>query len=117
MSSTGGGALARTLATASLIATTDLLVKMSLIFGGGVQLFVEQQDAQSASYYWAKWGYWAARNLFFTTVYALIVALPHTEYRDMLPARPAVRGGSLHIFPPLVLHTLPVSLETAFSTR
>jgi hypothetical protein len=51
----GGCALARTLAAATVVAGLDLLVKMALIFGGGVQLFVEQQEAQSASYYWAKW--------------------------------------------------------------
>jgi hypothetical protein len=27
---------------------------------------VEQQEAMPASYYWAKWGYWAARGALFT---------------------------------------------------
>ena len=84
-----GGQLARTLAVAGVVAVTDLLVKTALIFGGDVELFVEQQDARTESYYWAKWGYWAARNALFTVVYGIVVTLPHTKYRDLLPARPA----------------------------
>lgn len=85
----GGRALARTLAAATVVAGVDLVVKLALIFGGGVELFVEQQEAQSPSYYWAKWGYWAGRNAIFAAVYAAVVTLPHTRHRDVLPARPA----------------------------
>jgi len=85
----GSGALVRTLAAATTAAGVDLAVKAALIFGGGIQLFVEQQEAQSVGYYWTKWGYWAARGAVFSVVYAAVVVLPHTAHRDLLPARPA----------------------------
>ncbi len=37
--------------------------------------------------HWSKWGFWLLHNLFFLVVYAGILVLPYTKWRDRLPAK------------------------------
>ena len=85
----GHQALVRTVAVSGVLAGVDLMIKALLIYVGGVQLFVEQETEQPASYYWDKWGYWAAHEFIFALVYGAILVLPYTDWRDKLPARPS----------------------------
>ena len=83
-------ALGRTVAAASCFSCLDLAVKAVIIFGAGVQLFVDEREARSPGYYWIKWGYWAARGALFAAVYAAVLVAKHiTALRDMLPAQPS----------------------------
>ena len=36
---------------------------------------------------WTKWGFWSVHSLLFTVVYALLMLLPLTQWRDLLPAK------------------------------
>ena len=81
----GWDALLRTLLFSGVFATADALVKAIYIFGFGVPLFTIQDDAGN----WNKWGFWLLQNLFFASVYAVLLTLPHTRWRDRLPARPS----------------------------
>ena len=71
------------------VAGIDLLAKSVLIFGFGVQVFVEEPGLHSRAYFWAKWGYWGARAFIAALVYGVLTALPRTRYRDWMPARPS----------------------------
>jgi hypothetical protein len=81
----GWGALLRTLLFSGIFATADALVTAVVMFGFGVPLFTVQDDAGD----WPKWGFWLFQNLFFAAVYAVILTLPYTGWRDRLPARPS----------------------------
>lgn len=81
----GWDALLRTLLFSGIFATADALVKAVYIFGFGIPLFTTQDDAGD----WNKWGFWLLQNLFFAAVYAVILTLPYTRWRDRLPARPS----------------------------
>lgn len=81
----GWGALLRTLLFSGIFATADALVMAVVTFGFGVPLFTVQDDAGD----WPKWGFWLFQNLFFAAVYAGILTLPYTGWRDRLPARPS----------------------------
>ena len=58
------------------VAGVDLLAKSVLIFGFGVQVFVEEPGLHSRAYFWAKWGYWGARAFIAALVYGVLTALP-----------------------------------------
>jgi hypothetical protein len=81
----GWDALLRTLLFSGIFATADALVKAVYIFGFGIPLFTTQDDAGD----WNKWGFWLLQNLFFAIVYVVILTLPYTRWRDLLPARPS----------------------------
>ena len=82
-------ALRETVVIAMGVAGIDLLAKSVLIFGFGVQVFVEEPGLHSRAYFWAKWGYWGARAFIAALVYGVLTALPRTRYRDWMPARPS----------------------------
>jgi len=38
---------------------------------------------------WAKWSFWLLHHLAFLLVYLLILVVPYTQWRDLLPAKPS----------------------------
>ena len=80
------------------IAGIDLLAKSALIFGFGVEVFVEEPGLHSRGYFWTKWGYWATRAFIAALVYGVLTALPKTRYRDWMPARPSFYGYTGTLF-------------------
>ena len=38
---------------------------------------------------WSKWSFWFLHSLLFSLVYAAIMVLPFTQWRDILPAKPS----------------------------
>ncbi len=89
---TGREALARTLCISGAVALFDCLVKVILVYGYRIPLFLFAEgaaDPLQADMTWAKWGFWTTHHLFYLVVYLLILVLPHTHLRDYLPARPS----------------------------
>ena len=91
-------ALRETIVIAVGIAGIDLLAKSALIFGFGVEVFVEEPGLHSRGYFWTKWGYWATRAFIAALVYGVLTALPKTRYRDWMPARPSFYGYTGTLF-------------------
>eukprot|EP01018_Ginkgo_biloba_P006217 Gb_04541 [translate_table: standard] len=81
----GWDALIRTLILSGLIASVDATFKAVYIFGFGVPLFIDNDDVGD----WQKWVFWLVHKLLLVAVYATILCMPHTKWRDRLPARPA----------------------------
>eukprot|EP00898_Chlorokybus_atmophyticus_P003202 jgi/Chlat1/3883/Chrsp26S04163 len=96
----GREALIRTVTVSGAIAFADTLIKAVYIFGFGVQLFLVgvSDESVAAQDTWAKWGFWFFHSLVFALVYLAILALPHTRWRDRLPARPAFYRYVLVLF-------------------
>ncbi|WZN59971.1 putative membrane protein [Chloropicon roscoffensis] len=97
---TGKEALLRTLGISGAFALLDSIVKMILVFGCGTSLFIVRRgsgaegDGDDGAWLWndmswVKWGFWTAHHLLYCAVYAFILVLPHTNFRDYLPARPS----------------------------
>lgn len=83
----GRQALVRTLAVAGAFAALDTLVKSLYVFVWEIQLFAGEEPMEGGAYRWSKWGYWVVHTGFFAAGYGFILALPHTRWRDCLPAR------------------------------
>ncbi|GAQ78512.1 hypothetical protein KFL_000140320 [Klebsormidium nitens] len=82
----GWEALIRTVAFSGVFAIVDTVIKAIYVFGLGVPLFITEPDDEGN---WRKWSFWMLHALLFLGIYALILVLPHTRWRDRLPARPA----------------------------
>ncbi|MCO5578389.1 hypothetical protein L7F22_032230 [Adiantum nelumboides] len=54
------------------------------IYGLGVPLFLTKDGTGDHK----KWTFWLIRSLLFVGAYLFILVLPHTKWRDRLPARP-----------------------------
>ncbi|CAN6470290.1 unnamed protein product [Victoria cruziana] len=81
----GLDSLTRILIISGSIVCVDFILKATYVFGFGVPLFVYNKVHSDGR----KWGLWAFHKLLLTSVYALVFAMYHTKWRDMLPARPA----------------------------
>ncbi|CAM6087522.1 unnamed protein product [Calypogeia fissa] len=81
----GWDALLRTLLISGLFAAVDAIVKAIYIFGMEIPLLLNEDDAGN----WQKWGFWLVHTIIFICVYAVILILPHTRWRDHLPAKPS----------------------------
>lgn len=90
----GWDALLRTLLISGLFAAVDAIVKTIYIFGLDIPLLVNEDDAGN----WHKWGFWSVHTILFVGVYLLILILPHTKWRDYLPARPSFYRYVLILF-------------------
>ncbi|CAK0752156.1 hypothetical protein CVIRNUC_002124 [Coccomyxa viridis] len=84
----GREALVRTLWMSGAYAAFENLVSMGYIFGARVPLFLFWQGGGN-DMSWRKWEVWLAHTLLFMVVYALILILPYTKWRDRLPAKPS----------------------------
>ncbi|CAL5227660.1 g10667 [Coccomyxa viridis] len=84
----GREALARTLWMSGAYAAFENMVVMIYIFGAHVPLFL-YGGSEEADLSWKKWSVWLAHTLLFLLVYALILILPYTKWRDRLPAKPS----------------------------
>lgn len=84
-------ALTRTLIISAALAGAETLVKIVYIYGLHVSLYrfagVDPDAGPGADMEWSKWGFWLAHSLLFTVVYACLVLLPLTQWRDLLPAK------------------------------
>lgn len=87
---TGREALVRTLYVSGGFAAVDTLIKAMFVFGLHIPLFLYGGDeATTGDLSWAKWSYWLLHSLLFLTVYTAILVLPHTRWRELLPAKPS----------------------------
>uniref|UniRef100_A0A0D6QX44 Transmembrane protein adipocyte-associated 1 n=1 Tax=Araucaria cunninghamii TaxID=56994 RepID=A0A0D6QX44_ARACU len=80
----GLNALLHALVLSSIIAGIDALIKAICIFGFGIPLFVDGNDVGDLK----KWDFWLVHNLLLVAVYGSILYLPHTKWRNRLPAKP-----------------------------
>ncbi|KAL8166621.1 hypothetical protein V2J09_008120 [Rumex salicifolius] len=78
-------ALARTFAVSAMIVGFDIVLKGIYVFGYGIPLFIENDDATHR----VKFDLWAVHKLVLTIVYAVILFMYHSKWRERLPARPA----------------------------
>lgn len=85
----GAHALARTLGLSGGLAAADAALEAVLLWGHGVPLFLYGGPGRGGDMAAAKWAYWGIRSATCAAVYALLLALPRTRWRDALPARPA----------------------------
>jgi len=84
--SSGRDALVRTLAVSGGFAAVDVALKALLMYGAGVPLFSGDQGLGAGARR-EKWGYWSAHTALYAAGYGLVTALPHTRWRDCLPAK------------------------------
>lgn len=83
-------ALIRTLAVSGGIALFESFIMMIYIFGIDVPLFMFSEDGDlKGDMSWAKWSFWLLHHLAFLLVYLLILVVPYTQWRDLLPAKPS----------------------------
>lgn len=82
----GVEALIRTLAISSGIAVFEAIIVLIYIFGINVPLFMFSEDGDMS---WAKWSFWLLHHLAFLVIYLLILVVPYTQWRDLLPAKPS----------------------------
>ncbi|KAH9301659.1 hypothetical protein KI387_013242, partial [Taxus chinensis] len=80
----GWNTLLQSLILSTIIAGIDATVKAVYIFGFGVPLFIDGNDVGD----WKKWGFWLAHRLLLVAVYSSILCVPHTKWRNRLPAKP-----------------------------
>ncbi|KAK3282570.1 hypothetical protein CYMTET_9700 [Cymbomonas tetramitiformis] len=82
-------ALIRTLVISSVVALVDSFFKVLFIWVWRINLFGATTDEVTAGSGWNKWMFWGAHTLIYLIIYMCILALPHTRWRDRLPARPS----------------------------
>ncbi|KAJ3669801.1 hypothetical protein LUZ60_010125 [Juncus effusus] len=75
--------LSKTFAVSGVIVSADLLLKVIYVFGFGVPLFIDSYQSGT------KWGLWTFHILLLTAVYACILFMHHSKWKERLPARPA----------------------------
>lgn len=78
-------ALTRTFIISGCIVGLDILLKAIFLFGFGVPLFIDNNEETHR----VKWGLWVFHELLLTAVYASILFMYHSKWRERLPARPA----------------------------
>ncbi|PSS26703.1 Transmembrane protein like [Actinidia chinensis var. chinensis] len=83
--SSGLEALTRTFVISGVIVGFDILLKAFYLFGLAIPLFIDNYDDTHR----VKWGLWVVHKLLLTAVYAFIVFIYHSRWRERLPARPA----------------------------
>lgn len=87
----GREALVRTLWVSGSVAFVDTVVKL-LVIRAGVPLFMyggTVDQGVGADMRWSKWSFWMCHALCFLAMYLALLILPHTKWRDRLPARPS----------------------------
>ncbi|EIE24097.1 hypothetical protein COCSUDRAFT_23261 [Coccomyxa subellipsoidea C-169] len=96
----GREALIRTLWMSGAYAAFETVVASIYIFGAHVPLFLYggSPEAPGDDLRWSKWGFWLAHTVLFLLVYALILILPNTKWRDRLPAKPSFYRYILVLF-------------------
>ncbi|CAL8462360.1 g1893 [Coccomyxa elongata] len=96
----GREALIRTLWISGAYAAFETLVASMYIFVAHVPLFLYggSPEAPENDLHWSKWGFWLAHTVLFLMVYALILILPNTKWRDRLPAKPSFYRYILVLF-------------------
>lgn len=77
-------ALAHTFMVSGVIVGVDVLLKAIFVFGFRVPLFMDGETTHRA-----KWGLWTMHELLLTGVYAYILFVHYSKWRDKLPPRPA----------------------------
>lgn len=85
-------ALLRTLAISGAYALFETLLSVIFMSKFHVPIFLyggDNADGPEGDMTWSKWGFWLAHTLLFLGVYAAILALPYTQWRDRLPAKPS----------------------------
>ncbi|VFQ74971.1 unnamed protein product [Cuscuta campestris] len=82
--STGLETLTRTFFVSGLFVGVDFLLKVVLIFGFRIPLFVDVELANRG-----KWAVWFAYRLLLTAAYGYILFVHFSKWRDNLPPRPA----------------------------
>jgi len=90
----GRQALLRTLGFSTGFAGLETLVKTLYIFVLHVPLFMfgGNPDDPSADMTWSKWSFWLVHALLAIIIYATILILPFTQWRDLLPAKSSFYG-------------------------
>ncbi|KAK9817983.1 hypothetical protein WJX72_005332 [[Myrmecia] bisecta] len=101
----GREALLRTLWISGGLALFETLVTLLYVFAFHVPLFLygggdgqEGHRGVDDDRRWSKWGFWLAHTLVFLLVYTGILILPHTKWRDRLPAKPSFYRYVLILF-------------------
>ncbi|CAI7820661.1 unnamed protein product, partial [Closterium sp. NIES-53] len=92
-------ALLRTAVIASILAGADAAVKASLVFHHALPLFHPRLNVATPG---AVWLFWLAHDALRAAVYAALLSLPLSQWRDTLPARPAFHRYLLML---LLLHS------------
>lgn len=82
----GREALVRTLWISGSVALVDAIIKLVYIYGLHIPLFLYKDAAHEN---WTKWGYWLAHSMVFLLIYIGILILPHSKWRERLPAKPS----------------------------
>ncbi|XP_059443387.1 protein CANDIDATE G-PROTEIN COUPLED RECEPTOR 2-like [Corylus avellana] len=83
--STGLDALAHNFVVSGIVVGVDMLLKVIYVFGFGVPLFIDGAGSSNK----VKWGLWIIHKLLLTAVYAFILFVHFSKWRDKLPPRPA----------------------------
>ncbi|GJP32713.1 hypothetical protein CLOM_g17314 [Closterium sp. NIES-68] len=91
-------ALLRTALIAAILAAADTALQASLVFHHAVPLFSPALSSGGAG---AAWAFWLAHDACRAAVYAALLALPLSHWRDALPAGPAFHR---YVFLLLLLH-------------
>lgn len=82
--------LRRTAIISGAISLFDALIKAVLIWGLGVPLYkfggsaVGHTDGDMT---WSKWGFWMLHAMVFAAAYLVMLVLPFTKWRDLLPSK------------------------------
>ncbi|KAI4364590.1 hypothetical protein MLD38_020662 [Melastoma candidum] len=81
----GSRTLGRTFVVSGLIVALDLLLKAVYLFALGIPLFIDDSDNPHPD----KWNLWVVHRMVLTGVYAVILVMYHSKWKERLPARPA----------------------------
>jgi hypothetical protein len=82
--------LRRTAVISGAIALFDALIKAILIWGLGVPLYKfggSTVGDPEGDMTWSKWGFWMMHTMVFAAVYLVMLVLPFTKWRDLLPSK------------------------------
>ncbi|KAL6765772.1 transmembrane protein adipocyte-associated 1 [Haematococcus lacustris] len=88
---TGLKAVLRTLYVAGAVAGLDTLVQAAVALAAGIRLAEPGQEAYECDAGWHTWGFLMGHKLFLVVVYAILLVLPYTSFRDLLPAKRATK--------------------------
>ncbi|KAH6781640.1 hypothetical protein C2S53_020132 [Perilla frutescens var. hirtella] len=91
-------ALAHTFLVSGSFVAVDMLIQAIFIFGIGVPLFTNADDA-----HWGKWTLLFVHTLVLTAVYCYILFVHYSKWRDKLPPRPSFYNYVVTMFVVYVL--------------
>jgi Predicted membrane protein len=112
--------LRRTAIISGAISLFDALIKAVLIWGLGVPLYKFGGSTigdPEGDMTWSKWGFWMMHAMVFAAAYLVMLVLPFTKWRDLLPSKDTFHYYVRILFTVNLVRCLPQCLNAPESSN